>query len=231
MTEQDIFYEYEKILLGKRKNYSSEIFANQTAAGKEEIALMFFRCIFEKYLKWTPQEAYYCLNEEVIRTMKLVPLIRFIRFPSEFNPMQDCFYIVAKAYPDEFTINSVKQTEIVYNRVLSGEASRYPKFFFEGQDGIVRALICLKYAIKEYLTVTTANELYRYFAHDGVVFLKKYKLWDAFVLNFGTIPIDYLHSCFTKEVQQEYSFLYNKYKMIDNYKKETIKKKEKEECS
>lgn len=217
MTEQDVFYEYEQILLGKRKNYSSDIFANHTAAGKEEIALMFFRCIFEKYLKWSPKEAYNFLNKDVIKTMKLIPLVRFIRFPPEFNPMEDCFYIVAKAYPDVFKIDPVKQTEIIYDKILTGKSSRYPKFFFEGQDGIMRAIFCLKYAIKEHKTITTPDELYRFFAYEGATFLRKYKLWDAFILNFGTYPIDYLHACFTEDAKQEYAFIYNKYRTIVVY--------------
>lgn len=225
MTDQDIFYEYEQVLLGKRKNYSSEIFAGHSAAGKEEIALRFFRCIFEKYLKWTPEEAYHELNKNILEKMKLAPLVRFIRFPPEFNPMEDCFYIVAKAYPDKFTVDEVKQTKIVYNRVLKGEVSRFPKYFFENRDGYMRALFCLKYAIQEYCSFKKPEEMYKYFAYHGEEFLRKYKLWDAYAMNFGTIPLDYLNECMNAYSKCEYSFLYNKYRVIAIYNDICKKKK------
>jgi hypothetical protein len=228
MTDQDIFYEYERVLLGKRKNYSSEIFAGNSAAGKEEIALRFFRCIFEKYFGWTPEEAYHNLNKNIMEKMKLLPLIRFIKFPPEFDPMNDCFYIVAKAYPNKFKIDEVKQTKIVYNRVLNGEVSRFPKFFFEGRGGYMRALFCLQYAIREFTAFKTAEEMYKYFAFYGTDFLKKYKLWEAYKMNFTELPIKYLNECMNVYSKYEYSLLYAKYNVLAQYK-EFCKKKIKEE--
>lgn len=227
MTDQDIFYEYEQVLLGKRKNYSSDIFAGRSSAGKEEIALRFFRCIFEKYLLWTPEEAYHELNNNIIEKMKLSPLVRFVRFPPEFSPTEDCFYIVAKAYPDKFVIDEVKQTQIVYDRVYSGKASRFPKHFFEDKDGMMRALFCLKYAIKEYTSFKSPEEMYKYFAFHGDEFLRQYKLKDAYNMNFNTLPIDYLNECMNVYSRYEYSFLYTKYRVLAQYT-EMLKQEEKE---
>lgn len=223
MTDQDIFYEYEQVILGKRKNYPSELFAGNTESGKELIALRFFKCIFEKYLKWTPEQAYHSLNANIIKTMKLAPLVRFIRFPPEFDPMIDCFYIVAKVYPDKFKISEKKQTEIVYKRVMNDEVSRYPKFFFEGRDGMMRALFCLRYALKEYGDFRNADEMYRHFALHGTDFLKKCKLYDAYAINFEGKPIDFLHNCFNKYDRDAFDFIYNKYRYMSEYNE--VKKK------
>lgn len=217
MTDQDIFYEYERVLLGKRKNYASEIFAGNSDAGKEEIALHFFRCIFEKYFGWTPEEAYHNLNKEILEKMKLIPLVRFIRFPPEFNPTVDCFYIVAKAYPNKFKVDEAKQTKIVYNRVLSGEFSRFPKGFFEGRGGYLRALFCLQYAIREFGAFKTADEMYRYFTYHGMEFLKQYRLLEAYKINFNSHPVYFLNECMSKYSKYEYSFLFAKYSVMAEY--------------
>lgn len=228
MTDQDIFYEYERVLLGRRKNYASEIFSGNSAAGKEEIALHFFRCVMEKYFGWTPEEAYHNLNKEIMDKMRLTPLLRFIRFPPEFDPSNDCFYIVAKAYPDKFHVDEVKQTRIIYDRVLSGKISRFPKGFFENRGGYMRALFCLQYAIGEFTAFQTPEEMYKYFAYHGVIFLRKYKLWDAFRMNFrGRHPLDYLNECMDTYSKYEYSFIYAKYSVLAAYN-ELCKKKYKE---
>lgn len=229
MTDQDIFYEYERVLLGKRKNYASEIFAGNSVAGKEEIALHFFRCVIEKYFGWTPEEAYHNLNKEILEKMKLIPLVRFIRFPPEFSPTIDCFYIVAKAYPEKFKVDEAKQTKIVYNRVLNGDFSRFPKGFFEGRDGYLRALFCLQYAIKEFGTFKTADEMYRHFAFHGMDFLRKYRLVEAYKINFNTHPVHFLNDCMNKYSKYEYSFLYAKYSVLAEY--EMLKNKMREEKS
>ena len=115
MTDQDIFYEYEQVLLGKRKNYSSDIFAGRSAAGKEEMALRFFRCIFEKYLLWTPEEAYHELNNNILEKMKLTPLVRFIRFPDD-----NTLYRANATMP----INSrLKRISVIYAAVSSAASS------------------------------------------------------------------------------------------------------------
>jgi hypothetical protein len=228
MTDQDVFYEYERVLLGKRKNYASEIFSGSSAAGKEEIALHFFRCVMEKYFGWTPEEAYHRLNKEIMEKMKLMPLVRFIRFPPEFDPMNDCFYIVAKAYPNKFTVDEIKQTRIVYDRILNGKISRFPKGFFEGRGGYMRALFCLQYAIKEFTAFKTPEEMYKYFAIHGVEFLRTYKLWEAYKMNFGMdYPVTYLNECMNTYSKYDYSFLYAKYRVLAAYN-EMCKKKYRE---
>lgn len=227
LTDQDIFYEYEQVLLGKRKNYASELFAGLSPSRKEELALRFFRLIFEKYFNWTPEEAYHNLNATILERMKLSSLVKYIQFPPEFSPTEDCFYIVAKAYPEKFTISETKQTEIMYKRVLSGEVSRFPRFFFEGRDGRMRALFCLQYAINEFSACETAEELYRQFAYHGTEFIKKYRLWEAYKMNFNSYPIDYLNECMSIYSKYEYSFLYAKYRTLAEYRelvKNTSKK-------
>lgn len=217
MTDSDIFYEYEQILLGKRRNYASEIFAGKSEAGKEAIALQFFKCVMEKYLNWTPEQAYHMLNKQVIEIMKLKPLIRYIKFPAELNSSSDFFYIVTLIYPDKFKTNERDYCKLVYKRVKDGELPRYPKKFFEGRDGQYRALFCLKYAINEYATFRTPEDLYKFFCVKGEEFLKSHKLMDAFNLNYDGYPVDYLHDIFNKSDKDAYEFIYRKYRFFSEY--------------
>lgn len=214
MTEKEACYEYEQVLLDKRGNYSAGLFEGKSAKEREETALFMLKTIFEKYLQWTPEQAFHYLNRDVINKLKLKPIIRYIQFPSEFDIEKDCYYIVARIYPDKFHIDKKEQTKIVYKRVLDGTASRYPKGFFEGRDGQMKALFCLKFALSEFKVFNNPEELFKFMYEHGEEFLKKYKLWEAFIMNYGEHPVDYLYDSFGKYNKEKYKDIYEKYKQL-----------------
>lgn len=211
MTTEEICYEYEQVIAGKRMTYSPEIFSDKSKKEQEKTALAFIKVILEKYLHWTPEESFHYLNKKIIEEMKIKPLIRYISFSFEFNIDEDCCLIVAKIYPQKFPIDAVEQTKEIYEKVLSGKLCRYPKCFFEGRDGQMRALFCLKHAINNFGNFSGPDELYKYFKEHGKEFLKENKLWDAYIMNYDD-PVEYLHDIFNEDAKEKYDRYYQKYK-------------------
>ena len=105
---------------------------------------------------------------------------------------------------------SFRETTIhTYEAVQSGDITKFPKSYFVGSEGIVRAGICLQYMISNHVLVSSINELYHLFSNDqGLALLKKYKLFSAFKENFET-PVDFLHfSLPAKEKNNLYLYYY-----------------------
>lgn len=215
MKTQEICYEYEQLITGNRATYASGIFKNKKPSEQENIALDFFRTVIEKYLHWTPDEAFHQLNKDTIIAMKLKPLLRYINFSYEFNIDTDCHLLVAKIYPKEFKIDMVDETKRIYLKVLNKELSRYPKHFFEELEGEKRALICLQYALVNFKNFENPAELYQYIHEHGIEFFKKNKLMDAFKINYD-FPIEYLHHMFPEKYRLKYQSLFDKYIRLED---------------
>lgn len=215
MKTQEICYEYEQLITGNRATYASGIFKNKKPSEQESIALDFFRTVIEKYLHWTPEEAFYQLNKDTIIAMKLKPLLRYINFSYEFNIDTDCHLLVAKIYPKECKIDTVEETKRIYIKVLNKELSRYPKHFFEELEGERRALICLQYALVNFKNFENPEELYQYIHEHGIEFFKKNKLMDAFKINYD-FPIEYLHHMFPEKYRLKYQPLFDKYIRLED---------------
>lgn len=211
MNKQEILYEYETILLGKKGSVDSDLLS-YSPVQNEALALEVFRYAIEKIMHWSPMDAYYHLNNETIKLLKLASFAKQINFPPEFNPKTDYFYIVSRLYPDKIKINIKERALIMYQNLLEGKIKKFPKRFTEGRDGEMRSLFCLKYAIKNYGTFTDIEDLYRAFSEqDGVNFLKQVKLFQACSTIFE-FPIDFLHAAFSEEEQVENEFIYTMYR-------------------
>lgn len=229
MKREEIIYEYEQMLLGKKNMIDSEIF-NRSAYGNEKLALEIFRYAIEEILKWTPKEAFNCLNAEIVTILKLKNIAKYIEFPPEFNPSKDYGYIAAIIYPDVIKISNKERVLMLYESILNGKTQRFPKRFLEGRDGDMRVAYCLKYAIQNYGTFTGVEDLYKTFSGDeGLRFLKKVKLHQCSSILFD-YPIDHLHSCFSAEDQKNNEFLYAMYRFkaydTDMIRKEAKRKEE-----
>lgn len=234
MQTEEIIYEYEQLLMGKKKSIDSDVFCYQ-GYGNEVLALSVFRYAIEKVLGWSPNDAYHYLNAEVIQLLKLKMFIRYIEYPPEFDPQKDFFYIVVKLYPTVFKISAKERTLSVYQRLLNKEISKLPKRFIEGRDGEMRALFCLRYAINNYGHFKNIEDLYRAFAgSEGRAFLREVRLTQVCNTLFE-LPIDYLHESFAPEDQDANSFLYSywrfrayvqKLKLAEKTKMTVLKRKQ-----
>lgn len=223
MTKKEIIYEYEQMLLGKKKNIDSEIFCFNEY-GNEKLALEIFRYAIEDIMHWSPIDAYHGLNEKYINLLKLKHIVRYIRFPAEFDSDKDFYFIVSRLYPDKIKINVKERTLIMYQQLLSGEIKKFPKRFLEGRDGEMRAAFCLKYAIQNYGLFENIEDLYRAFScSEGNEFLRKVKLYLPCTTLYE-LPIDFLHASFPQKEQEKNEFIYTMYR-FRAYEKMLIKKK------
>jgi len=217
MISRELKLEYESILLGKKKNYSTVFFGTENKERNQENALNVMRYAFESFLGWTPQDIYNCINMEILDTMKLDSLLKHIEFPSELSIKNDLNYIAHMLYPSVIPFNTKKRVISIYNQVLEKKLYRYPKDFLEGSDGILRAKICLKYVLQNYLLFHNIEEMYEFFASkEGVKALKEYQLFVASNTLFES-HIDYLHETLSENQQNE--FLYHYYKFCQEFKK------------
>ena len=85
---QGLLNEYDEILLGKRRKFSSMYF-NFSDSTNELMALSVIKYAIEHYLKWKPNEAYNMLTKKVLKQLHLSSLLTYIKFPIELNKIKD----------------------------------------------------------------------------------------------------------------------------------------------
>ncbi len=202
MIKKELILEYEDVLLGKANCISPFHFENGPYFN-ETAALDIIKYAVETYLKWDPYTMRDCLTLEIMNMLKLKPLLRYISFPPELNPKKDLFYIAWKLYPKQITYSTKQLILDVYKDVLSGKLKRFPKEFFTGAKGFLRASICLQYFIENFAPKEDVPHLYKYFAGPKISNdLKQYKLNIVCKDNFDS-PIEYLHFSLPKEQKDE----------------------------
>lgn len=206
----NIIPEYEEILCGIRYQFSFRHFSFGEATN-EKIALQVMKYAIEKLLKWTPEQAFCFFTPDIVRKMKLEPLLKYIRFPCELSHL-DTDYIVSMLYPKQVTYPFQKRVIEVYKKVLAGE-TKYPKDYMYGNKGLIRSHICLQYALKESRLFNNKEELYHFFSTSQCSkFLKDKKLYQLYC-NFYKTPVDYLHNSLSPDMRNElyyqfYLFVY-----------------------
>lgn len=210
----DIISEYEHVLVGNLPKIPPRLFQNEPAAN-EQLALTVFKYAIEKLLQWTPKEAYKLFSPDVIETMKLTQLLNYIDFPTELTK-NNTEYIVYLIYPKEVPYDFAKYVIQTYNKVLNGER-RYPREYMYGNKGLIRASICLQYAIKNNIVFHSVEEMYRFFCSpNGLAFLKEKKLYQLYK-SFYKTPLQFLHFSLPDGLKNE--LYYNYYTFLINYKK------------
>jgi len=200
--------EYEDVLIGKRKAIASYYFS-YGPNGNMKLALQIMHYSFNTYLRWNAEQLRDYLTLEVLERLKLRSLLRHIQFPPELDRKQDLFFIAWQLYPK--TVHFTEQDLIlrVYKDILSGKLQKYPKEFFTGRYGLLRARVCLRYMIEQYLQFGSIPELYEYFA--SVQCQRTLRLHKLLVIcrDLFDSPVEYLHQTLPR-VQQDI-FLYRFY--------------------
>lgn len=216
MLPVEILYEYENALLCSKKEIPVYFFPENEKLA-EKLALDIIRYAIEKYLRWTPERAYYALTGDIIKLLKVEPILKYIKYPPEADVKQDLFIIVNKLYPNRTPVDFRNMTINIYKRVRHGDLIRFPKGFFNGGEGIKRATICFMYVINQNRVFTSPKEMYSFFATvESRKFLQKEKLNLPLQIIFGH-PIEYLHESLPEERRNE--FWYHYYKFYNEYKK------------
>lgn len=214
---QHLQNEYDRIYMGKIKKYSTEYFEFSPAVN-ENLALSVFKYAIERYLKWTPMQAYSMFNYALAKKMKLHPLILHIIFPAELSPTKDLWYIIHKIYPAVIKLDERTLITDMYSRILSGELRKFPNDYFFDIKGSIRAGVCLQYILEHYILYNSIEEMYYSFSCTNKIrlVLSKYKLGNVYTLFFDT-PLDYLH--YSLPDSQRSDFLYQYYKFKETYDK------------
>ena len=207
-----IINEYEEILIGNRKKISSNYFLFDKK-GNERVALSVIRYAIENLLGWDVQNAIKLFNSNYISFMKLDQMVKYIVFPSDVTK-DDTEYILYLLYPKYVDYDIKRYTLRIYEKVMNNEG-RYPKDYMYGYLGMLRAKICLQYAINQNLLFKSADDLYNFFASkECIKYLKQNKLYQLYV-SFYSTPLEYMHDSMPSSVKNE--FLFHNYMFLNKY--------------
>lgn len=165
-SAQNKLFEVDEILLGKRQHYSAN-FLDKTNGDINVYEAL--RYIFESYLEWSPTQVRDLLNMDIIHLMRMEAFINRVPCPPELERSRDFEYVAWFLYPETRNCNDRDLVVKVYQRLLAGEISRFPKGFFDGTyRGWFRARVAFQHMLIEFLQFQDLDELYSFFASpDG----------------------------------------------------------------
>lgn len=218
-----IINEYEEVLIGNKKEIPKGYFVFDKK-GNERVALSVIKYAVESLLGWSKIEAVQYFNTKYITMMKLDQMIGYIDFPSDVT-REDTEYILYLLYPRNVDYQVKKYTLRVYDDVMAGKR-RYPKDYMYGYLGMIRAKICLQYAMGKTKVFQSPDELYSFFASpECVKYLKDNRLYQLYASFYDT-PLEYMHDSMPTSIKND--FLYHNYTFEMNYRKEEEKRKKQE---
>ncbi len=221
-----LLYEYEEILLGERKNFSSFYFSHGQQAN-QNIAICIFRYAFEIFLSWTPEDIKNYINKDIIELMKLDKILIQFKLPEELDYQNSLIYIVHLMYPDIISFDRRELAINVYKRILNRELNKFPKKYLDGADGEKRACVCFQYMLEQLPPFKSVEDMYIFFSSSkGINKLKEFKLYIPCTELFET-PIDFLYLSLPEAQQDYYLYHYYKFQYIHAkiLKKERIKQR------
>lgn len=225
------FYFYDQIMLQNRVHFEKCFLPEESPVMKEKLALKIIGYALEYYLGWEPAYSYVHFTEEISKEMSLYPLIKAnIMFPIELDKKDYYMYVISRVYPQEFPYDLGKSVTQYYKKILSGETKRFKNGFFAGNDGMLRANICLRYALTSIYSNKFRNyaEMYLYFSgKDGNKLLKECHLFSA-ARDLYEFPLDYLHHSLPSQARldnlEQYTRLRNSLTQIKLMKKGMLNK-------
>lgn len=209
---KDLLIEYDDIIIGKRLSFSDTYFGKDKATCMDN-AIEVIRYAFQKYLRWPKDAVGEKMNKKIMEKLHLQTLMKYIDYPIEYDKETDYYYLAALIFASK-SLNMRERTIHTYERILSKEQTKYPKDYFVGSDGIVRAGLCLQYMINHYIMCQSINDLYYIFATErGYAYLREYKLLHACREIFET-PVDFLHFVLPKTQKNEFYHMFYKFKFL-----------------
>ena len=217
--------EYEDILLGKRKDFSS-VYMGKNASQTNIKSILKFA--FEELLGWTPETVRDYTDHNLIKALHLERPVKKLYFPPEVSRETDLFYLAGILYPETIHFSKKELILKVYQEVLDGKIAKYPKNFFTSSDGKLTACTCLYYALKQFLNITSIDELYAYFADrtQANAFLKRVRL-KVPCDDIYEYPIDMLHDSLPETQRDELCYRFERFLAeMKDFKEKEVKKNE-----
>lgn len=210
LQKKEIIYEYEQILLGKKKKYISSFIG--TDMQKKSAAGTILYYAINNILHWDPETAKANLTGEVIKELKLETVLKTLGLSYTKLDIFTVQKILELAFPGNVKYSFSRQTIDIYTQVLNidgkSHISEFPKGFFSDEDGLRRASICLMYAISATLYDKTLRQLYNFFASPACnKWLRKMRLAGN-VKKLYDDPLEYFHYSLPIR-QRNYIYFYN----------------------
>lgn len=224
---------YDLVMIGQKETCGKELFES-TMNGRKEYnpvdearALKIIRYAFEYYLGWTPEQVHANIDPAILKRLKVDSMVRQrIKFPVELEPMESLQYLVHKLYPDRYYYDENRAVEDYYERILSGEITRFKKgFFARGDEGSRRrAEICFRRMLQMIGPFTDVHQLYDLFSSTkGNKLLGKFKLGSA-VRDLYDIPITFLHQSLPVSERDDLYYHKNHFRLKNEKTKKEMKK-------
>ena len=225
-----ILYEYTKVLTGEMTGFSSAVLGKKSASNAKN-AQIICKQAFEVFLHWSPEDVAHRLTKDILIELKLMDVLPFLGLPDDYFNSGDYTLLAAVLYPGQLTISDNTLVINTYKMVLLGKENggmyRFPKKYFDGNIGLARAYICLRYLISNYIFFHSVREMYEFFSTSaGTHFINAHGL-KLVLRDVFHSPVRFLHEALYSEEKDEfwyryYEFLYqyNKdKKLFDSYKK------------
>lgn len=200
-------HEYDDFLLGNRKSFSSALMSKGQGP---HLCAQLLKLIFKYYMHWSPTEIRDKLNQNYIDILRIEPLINRIPCPPEINPKREFYYVAWYLYPETVNAKPPELTIKLYMDVLKGDLVKFPKNYFDGNIGYIRARLLFLTMVKEFLPkFENIESMYRFFASDkGRQAINTYKLNVPLRELYGS-SLAYLHDSLPERQRDE--SLYKKY--------------------
>lgn len=254
----NLYYEYEQLLIGNNKRLSSVYFSQADSPGvAKSSVLALTKYLIEDILKLDEVSAKLVLTRELLDQFHLLFYIdKYIEATSVIPPEEKINFIVNCCYHTEprDNISYVIQT---YSKLIHNQVSM-PKSFFKSGPGLINASVCLQYAIEEFMVrdgynhyFTDIPSLYYFFNNDKHVLPYKYKeLWDVYKEKYPNVslqaflkesrlydpsklfynsPLDFLHNSLSKNQKNTFLYNYLKFEKVYCKKQKEVKRKKKKE--
>ena len=147
---------------------------------------------------WTPEDVRDCLTPELATEMGLWPLIKHLPCPDELDPKKDLSFVAWELYPETRNIKAIDLVHTLFRDIVSGSRQKFPKGYFFGWNGTLRARAIFKFFMNDYaipeFRLTCVKDAYEVFGSNQIDILLKRCNIDRFVHDRYGLPLNFLHS-------------------------------------
>ena len=216
MEYRDLISDYEQLLIGNVEKMPAYHFKGVNKKSTKT-CICLLKYIYEDIMHWAPQEASELFDEKYEKAFKLDGLIlKSFDFPPGLTKKEKSKYLAHCCYPNEVGFNKQRLIVKTYEGVLEKQ-QKWEKKYFTGEDGLVRACICMQYAINKYLYSYNIAQLYDFFSDSNraIDFFSKIKLKKVYEALFD-LPIDFFHYSLIKEQRDDFLYYYYKFRYYYN---------------
>ena len=216
-----ILYEYTRVLTGELSGFSTAVIGKKCPENYRNSRII-CRLAFEVFLHWTPEDVANRLTKEIVTEMKLDDVLPFLGLPDDYFTGGDYTLLAAELYPGQLSVSNTTLVTNTYRTVLLGKEKgglyRFPKKYFDGNIGLQRAHICLRYLISNYTLFHSTKEMYEFFAMPSGTHLINSHGLKLVLRDVFHSPVRFLHESLPEEERDE--FWYHYYEFVYHYNKD-----------